>query len=88
MFIKCFEDAKEVLFILECAEYFVKNKSTLRKTAKAKGISKSCVHKYFTDYLPLITDSLYLEVKALLFKNWEEKHIRGGNATRKKYKGV
>ncbi len=75
--------------VLECAKYFVENESTVRKTAEAMGVSKSGIHKYLTDYLPDISSgSLYLEVKALLFKNWEEKHIRGGAVTRKKYRGA
>lgn len=71
----------------ELAEYIVENKATVRAAAKKFGISKSTVHKDLTERLETINHSLYLSVKAVLEENKAERHIRGGMATRKKYKG-
>jgi len=68
-------------------EYIVENKSTVRATAKEFGISKSTVHKDVTERLRRENPQLYKEVKCVLEKNKEERHIRGGLATKRKYKG-
>lgn len=65
--------------------YIVENNATVRSTAKRFGISKSTVHKDVTQTLKLVNKSLYLDVKSVLEKNKEERHIRGGAATKKKY---
>jgi len=65
--------------------YIVENNATVRSTAKRFGISKSTVHKDVTQTLRSINKSLYLDVKSVLEKNKEERHIRGGEATKKKY---
>ena len=51
------------------------------------GVSKSTVHKDLQDRLPQFNRSLYLQVKEVLEVNKAQRHIRGGLATRKKYKG-
>lgn len=66
--------------------YIVENNATVRATAKRFGISKSTVHKDVTQTLKNINKSLYLDVKSVLERNKEERHIRGGEATRIKYK--
>jgi putative DeoR family transcriptional regulator (stage III sporulation protein D) len=66
-------------------EYLVENKATVRATAMRFGISKSTVHKDVTQTLKTVNKSLYLDVKSVLEKNKEERHIRGGEATKKKY---
>ncbi len=66
--------------------YIVENNATVRATAKRFGISKSTVHKDVTETLKSINRSLYLDVKSVLEKNKEERHIRGGEATRNKYR--
>jgi putative DeoR family transcriptional regulator (stage III sporulation protein D) len=71
----------------ELAEYIIENKATVRAAAKKFGISKSTVHKDLTERLQTINRSLYLQVKEVLEQNKAERHIRGGIATRKKYKG-
>ncbi|MBP2072467.1 MULTISPECIES: sporulation transcriptional regulator SpoIIID [Thermoanaerobacterium] len=71
---------------LEIGKYIVKNKSTVREAAKVFGVSKSTVHKDVTERLENINPKLYKEVKEVLEKNKAERHIRGGNATKKKYK--
>lgn len=67
------------------ARYLIDNKSTVRETAKEFGISKSTVHKDITDKLYKINIFLYNEVEKVLQTNKSERHIRGGEATRKKY---
>lgn len=67
------------------AKYIIENKSTVRSTAKKFGISKSTVHKDVSQRLKKINNNLYLEVKKVLDKNKQERHIRGGMATKEKY---
>ena len=71
----------------DLALYIIENKTTVRAAAKRFGISKSTVHKDIQDRLPTFNRPLYLQVKAVLEENKAERHIRGGIATRKKYKG-
>ena len=65
--------------------YLVENHLTVRAVAKKFGISKSTVHKDVTQTLKKANRKLYEEVKNVLEKNKRERHIRGGEATRKKY---
>lgn len=62
-----------------------KTSDTVRQTAEIFGISKSTVHKDVAERLPRIDKQLAQEVKDILDKNKAERHIRGGEATRKKY---
>ena len=71
----------------ELALYIVENKATVRAAAQKFGISKSTVHKDLSERLPAINRALYRQVKAVLDENKAERHIRGGIATRKTYKG-
>jgi len=71
----------------ELAEYIIENKATVRAAAKQFGISKSTVHKDMTERLETINWGLYLRVKEILEQNKAERHIRGGDATRRKYRG-
>ena len=71
----------------ELAVYIIETQSTVRAAAKKFGVSKSTVHKDLSDRLPQYNRALYLQVKAVLEQNKAERHIRGGMATRKKYKG-
>ena len=75
-------DRAEVL-----AEYIIDTGATVRATAKVFKISKSTVHKDVTERLFNINRELYYKVDTVLQKNKSERHIRGGLATRKKYKG-
>lgn len=72
----------------ELALYLIENRTTVRAAAKQFGISKSTVHKDISERLPLYNRSLWLQVKALLDENKAQRHIRGGLATRRKYKGI
>ncbi len=65
--------------------YIVENNTTVRATASRFGISKSTVHKDVTQTLKKVNKSLYLDVKSILEKNKEERHLRGGEATKQKY---
>ena len=67
------------------AQYMISTGSTVRTTAKVFGISKSTVHKDLTCKLKYINPSQYQEVKEILDKNKSERHLRGGEATRRKY---
>ena len=69
------------------ADYIVENRTTVRAAAKKFGISKSTVHKDLQDRLPTINRALYTQVKEILDENKAQRHIRGGIATRRKYKG-
>ena len=69
------------------ALYIIENRTTVRAAAAKFGISKSTVHKDISERLPLFNRALYLQVKEVLDVNKAQRHIRGGIATRKKYKG-
>ena len=71
----------------DLAVYIIENKSTVRAAAKQFGISKSTVHKDLTERLKTVNPALYGSVRELLDINKAERHIRGGMATRRKYKG-
>lgn len=67
------------------ANYIVENKCTVRDAAKVFGISKSTVHKDVTERLETLNHCLYKQVKSVLNNNKQERHIRGGLATKQKY---
>lgn len=66
-------------------EYIIEHRSTVRETASVFGVSKSTVHKDLTTLLPKLNSGLYKEVRAVLDVNKEERHLRGGEATKLKY---
>ena len=65
--------------------YILEHQTTVRDAAKHFGISKSTVHKDVSERLPDLKPELAKEVHAVLEKNKEERHIRGGLATKRKY---
>ena len=69
------------------AVYIIESRTTIRAAAKHFGISKSTVHKDLSERLETCNRSLYIQVQAILAENKAERHIRGGLATRRKYKG-
>lgn len=71
--------------IIKEAEYIAKTGATVRKTAKEFLSSKSTVHKDMTERLVFIDKELFLKVKKVLKINLQERHIRGGEATKQKY---
>lgn len=71
----------------ELAVYMIETGATVRAAARQFGISKSTVHKDLTQKLRYLNYALYVQVRAVLERNKQERHIRGGMATRRKYKG-
>ena len=69
------------------ALYIIENQTTVRAAAQKFGISKSTVHKDISERLPQFNRTLYTQVKEVLEVNKAQRHIRGGLATRRKYKG-
>jgi putative DeoR family transcriptional regulator (stage III sporulation protein D) len=74
--------------VLEVAKYIIESKATIRKTAKMFGVSKSTIHKDITERLPKINPQIAKEAKEVLDLNKAERHIRGGKATKLKYKSA
>ena len=70
---------------IELGRYIVENNATVRTAAKKFGISKSTVHTDVTVRLRKVDPDLYYMVRRVLDINKEERHIRGGIATREKY---
>ena len=77
-------DSKQERCII-LAEYIIENNATVRSTAKQFGISKSTVHQDVTSRLEKLNPELHKRVGEVLKKNKEERHIRGGIATKQKY---
>lgn len=71
---------------VKLGRYIAESKSTVRGAAKKFGVSKSTVHSDVTVRLRKIDPSLFSEVRKVLDVNKEERHIRGGIATREKYR--
>lgn len=69
----------------ELAVYLIETGATVRTAAQQFGISKSTVHKTLTERLPRCNYLLYTQVRQVLDKNKQERHIRGGMATKRKY---
>ena len=75
------------LRVKDLAVYILENRATVRAAAARFGVSKSTVHKDMTERLPHMDPALYKQVRRLLDINTAERHIRGGLATRRKYRG-
>ena len=71
----------------ELAVYIIETGATVRSAAKHYHISKSTVHKDISQRLQSYNPALYDQVRQVLERNKQERHIRGGMATRRKYKG-
>lgn len=71
----------------DLAAYIISNNATVRAAAKKFGVSKSTVHKDVSERLRRLDPALWQQVKSVLDQNKAERHIRGGIATRMKYKG-
>lgn len=70
---------------IKCAEYIVETGCTVRACSARFGISKSTVHKDVSERLRRIDSELYERTREVLEKNLNERHIRGGIATKEKY---
>lgn len=73
---------------LDEANYIIDHNSTLRATAKVFGVSKSTVHKDVTERLPYLNDLLSMKVERVLDNNMKERHIRGGQSTKNRWRCV
>ena len=71
----------------ELAVYMIETGATVRAAARHFGISKSTVHKDLQQRLPQYNRILYEKVRKVLDENKQQRHIRGGMATKRKYKG-
>ena len=71
--------------VLAAAEYIAETGATVRQTARVFGVSKSTVHKDMETRLPQLSSALCREVAAVFAKNKAERHLRGGEATRRRY---
>ncbi len=71
--------------VMDLSTYIVDRRATVRQAAKKFGVSKSTVHKDVTERLYSLNRGLAREVKRILDTNKAERHLRGGEATRKKY---
>ena len=69
----------------ELAVYLIERRTTIRDAAKHFSVSKSTVHKDLSERLREIDRPLYVQVKEILEQNKAERHLRGGDATRRKY---
>lgn len=74
--------------VIEIGEYVAATGATVRQAAEYFGISKSTIHKYLTIRLKRLDSGIFQEVSRVLAKNRAERHIRGGMATKAKYKKV
>ncbi len=73
---------------VEAARYLLDNRATVRQTAAALGLSKSSVHKDLCQRLPMVDAKLARQAAALLEYNKAVRHLRGGEATRRRYRGL
>ncbi len=74
--------------VINVANHIYDTHDTIRKTAKIYGYSKSTIHNDVSIKLKMIDRDLYEKTKQILDENFAEKHIRGGEATKKKYQEV
>ncbi len=71
--------------VFEVADYVIENRCTVREAAKAFCISKSTAHKDLNERLPLLSRSLFQKASVVLQENWQERYLRGGEATKRKF---
>ena len=71
----------------DLALYIIENDATVRDAARRFGVSKSTVHKDLCERLRSVDRGLFEQARTVLDRNKAERHLRGGEATRKKYRG-
>ena len=74
------------LRVVEAAKYILRTGATVRACAEKFGVSKTTIHKDMRRRLPELSEDMARRVDAVLNKNREERHIRGGQATKEKYR--
>ena len=75
------------LRVMQAAEHILETGATVRACAAKFGVSKTTIHKDMRERLPRLDGTLFRDVDRILKKNLEERHLRGGAATRAKYRG-
>jgi len=73
--------------VIKVSKYILETAATVRQAAKVFGVSKSTIHKDLAERLPRINEQLAKKVRVILDRNKAERHLRGGEATRRKYRG-
>lgn len=73
------------LRVMQAAEHILETEATVRACAGKFGVSKTTIHKDMRERLPRLDGELSRRVDAVLRKNLQERHLRGGEATRRKY---
>ena len=71
--------------VLEIADYVLEHKCTVREVAKIFCVSKSTAHKDLSERLPVIDKQRYIQISEVMTDNWDERYLRGGEATKRKY---
>lgn len=74
--------------VLDICSHILETQATVRQAALVFKVSKSTVHKDMTERLPTLNKQLAREIKTILEYNKAERHLRGGEATRRKYKDL
>ena len=77
--------AEVQLRVIDAAAYILKTGATVRACAEEFGVSKTTIHKDMRERLPDLRPDLARLVDGVLNKNREERHLRGGQATKDKY---
>ena len=72
--------------VMDIAHYLLENKCAIREAAYVYCVSKSTAHKDLAERLPELDKRLYEQAAEVLKENWDERYIRGGEATKQKYK--
>lgn len=72
--------------VTDIASYLIEHKCAIREVASVYCVSKSTAHKDLAERLPEIDKDLYEQASDVLKENWDERYLRGGEATKKKYK--
>jgi putative DeoR family transcriptional regulator (stage III sporulation protein D) len=74
--------------VITVSNYILESGATVRQTAGVFGVSKSTVHKDVTERLPQLSERIAARVRDVLDNNKAERHLRGGEATKRKYEGM
>ena len=73
--------------VLEVADYVLKHECTVREVAHVFCVSKSTAHKDLSERLPIVDKQRYDAIVEVMTDHWQQRYLRGGQATKKKYKG-
>ena len=74
--------------VLQAARYILESGATVRRCARQFGVSKTTIHKDMRFRLRQLDEELYERVDKILRQNLQERHLRGGEATRQKFRAL